>query len=222
MNNKDIESYWQTRSPAFSNQYATFLGVPLTLTGIFLQLRHKKISKILKNLSGQQLLDVGCGSGVFMREGIGQGRYVVGIDYSIQMIETARQNLGDFPADSYQLIQAAAQKIPLKNASIDIVLACGLTDYLSFTDTKLFMSEVSRVLKNNGYAVLTFPKKDSPLAFLRSGWGLTLRKLFLKLPPMQTIYTKQDIKDLCKQVSISPIKWDEVMLTMSIMVGMKQ
>ena len=222
MKNKDIDDFWKNTSPAFSNQYATILGIPLTPTGFFLQLRYKKISKILQRLPGKIMLDVGCGSGIFMREGILQGRKVVGIDYSKQMIETARRNLSFFSSDNYELIEATAQKIPLKNNSMDIVLASGLTDYLKSSETVAFMFEVSRVLKKNGYVIITFPKTDSPLAFLRSNWGLGIRKLFLKLPPLQTTYTKQEIKNICHNVSIEPIEWDEVLLTMRIMIGKKK
>ena len=222
MNNKDIENYWFETSPAFSNQYATFLGMPVTPTGIYLQLRYKKISKFLKQFKGKKMLDVGCGSGIFLIEGLKQERQVVGIDYSKQMLETARQNLSSFPTHSYQLLQASAQKMPLKSNSVDIVIASGLTDYLNFKDTLKFMSEVNRVLKTNGYAIITFPKKDSPLSFLRQGWGLYIRKLFLRLPPMQTTYTQQDIEDICKSVGINPFKWDEVLFTMRIMVGKKK
>ncbi len=81
-----IDSYWWKNSPAFSNQYYTIWDIPLSPVGVFLNLRYKKISQILNNIRGNIVLDIGCGSGVFMQKLIADNRYPIGIDYSAQML----------------------------------------------------------------------------------------------------------------------------------------
>lgn len=216
-----IYEYWQHKSPAFSNQYVTFWGIPLTPVGWFLKARHKKIAKMLPSIPGSKFLDVGCGSGIFMEEAIRQGKYAIGIDYSAEMIETARKNLSKYPTSSYELIVGQAQKLPLPKNSVDIVLASGLTDYLTKNETAEFFKEIKRILKKDGHVIITFPKKSSIYAFLRRGTGLKFRQSLLQLPPIETDYTQRDIQKLFKFAHVNIELWDEVFSTMWIVTGKK-
>lgn len=218
---QEVDQYWYTHSAAFSHQYATFMGVPLTPVGVFLVQRYKLISRLLRTLPGDQFLDVGCGSGIFMRAALLQKKHAIGIDYSEQMIMQSAALLKSFPTHSYKLLKSDATKIPVKTSSIDLLLASGLTDYLKPEETKRFMQEVSRLTKKGGFAILTFPKSDSPFRFIRQGLGLALRKKFLKLPAMMTSYSKTDIESLLKTSKLSPIEWHEVLGTMRVVVAQK-
>lgn len=219
---QNIYHYWQYKSPAFSNQYISIFGIPLSPVGIFLQKRHRKISHILSRLQGRIVLDVGCGSGIFMQTALELGKFPVGVDYSQQMLDTARKNLHRYKPSQYKLIHSDAQKLPLANASVDIVLASGLTDYLKKESIENFFKEIERVLKRNGYVIITFPKNESPFAFLRSNLGLLLREKILHLPPIETQYSRKDIQKLYQTANIFPIEWQTVLFTMWIVVGKKQ
>lgn len=216
-----IDEYWQNKSAAFSNHYGAIFGIPLTPVGYFLNSRYKKITRFLERLSGEVVIDVGCGSGAFMKPCIEQGRFVIGIDYSWQMIDIAKKNLTNFPKDSYKLIIGDATKMPIKDRSIDILLASGLVEYLTRDQIIAFFQEVERVVKKGGSVIITFPKKDSPFAFLRQGLGLEFRKKILHLPPVESILSKKEIAKLFKEIGLKPFLWDEVMLTMYIVVAKK-
>lgn len=221
INSKRITNYWNYDSSMFSDQYQEFFGVPLSLVGIFLKLRYIKIVSYLKKIPGKIFLDVGCGSGIFMLSAINQGRFCIGIDYSELMLETAKKNLQFVKKSNYVLKRGRASKIPIKNNFVDIILASGLTDYLDIIEVGLFFDEIKRVLRKNGNVIITFPKKTSPLSFLRSGLGLFLRTHILHLPPIKTGYTKSDIVNLCRKANISISKWDEVLFTMWVIIGKK-
>lgn len=214
-----IDKYWYRSSPAFSNQYGSILGIPLTPVGWFLKLRYRKISKLLRTLPGTTVLDVGCGSGVFLDTALKLGKKVIGIDYSQQMLKSAQRNLRNFPQSDYTLIHGNATALPIKNNSCEIVLASGLTDYLTKKEVVRFFSEIKRVLKKDGYVIITFPRQESPWSFLRHGIGLTLRQRFLKLPPMETAYSRQQINSLFAAAKITPLKWAQVLSTMWIVEG---
>ena len=216
-----IDSYWQKKSPAFSNQYTTIFGFPITPVGIFLQVRHQKINAILQNLPGNVLLDVGCGSGIFMRDAIELGKFAIGVDYSKQMLAIAAKNLSVHSNTQFKLLFGTATKLPLKSHSVDILLASGLTDYLTKEEVQSFFAQIKRILKKGGYVVITFPRQESPFSFLRAGFGLILRQKLLHLPPMETAYSKNDIEKLCISGGIKPKHWESVLSTMWVMTGQK-
>ncbi len=220
-NNPTIKNYWDRNSPAFTNQYRTIFGMPVSMVGIFLRLRQNKITKLLAGLSGKNVADIGCGSGVFMVEAVKQQRYVYGIDYSDQMLDIARLKLKAYSSHRFKLIRADAVCLPLKTNDIDIVIASGLTDYLTTLNLAKFLDEVARILRIKGFIIITFPKKDSLLAFLRIGVGLKLRKIFLKLPPMENSYRKLDIEKVLKERGLHIQKLDEVFGTMWIVLAQK-
>ncbi len=60
------------------------------------QMRQKLLSWLPEDLSGQRVLDAGCGTGAFAVEAARRGASVVGIDLSPTLIELARNRL---PAD---------------------------------------------------------------------------------------------------------------------------
>jgi SAM-dependent methyltransferase len=123
----------------------------------------------LEKKTGNHILDIGCGTGLL---GIsaepfvyGGGTYT-GIDVMADDINFCRSH---FPADNYQFIHfdvanatyAASQDEQLKNWPIedqsqDLVTALSVWTHLNETDALFYMKEVSRVLKDNGKAIITF------------------------------------------------------------------
>ena len=216
-----IDTFWQQKSSAFTHQYRTIFGLPVTPVGLFLKIRFAKVSNLMSKLPGKIFLDVGCGSGVFMREAIGNGRYAIGVDYSEKMLAIAKNNLALISGSQYRLLKADAGQIPLPDNSIDLLLSSGLTDYLTLSQTGKFLDETSRLLRKNGSAILTFPKMTSPFAFLRRGFGLTLRKFFLQLPPQEAAFSEAEITALLTERNFRIHTWDQVMNTMYVVVAEK-
>ncbi|CAN2389118.1 methyltransferase DDB_G0268948-like [Pristimantis euphronides] len=105
------------------------------------------LSFVQEQSNGEPLemaVDVGCGTGRYTAPLAPHFKRVLGIDISESKINLAKQyNL----ADNVSYIVAAAEKIPLKTASVDLVNA-GLAAHW-FTVDK-FASEATRVLKKNG------------------------------------------------------------------------
>lgn len=217
-NEREIHQFWWEQAPAFTHQYKTYLGIPLSPVGWFLKTRFRKIFTILNKVKGKFFLDIGCGSGVYMEMAINLGKHATGIDYSENMLKLAQASLQNYPPETYQLLKGEAQHLPVSSASFDLVLASGLTDYLSKLQTHEFLKETKRVLKKGGTAILTFPKSESPFVFLRRGLGLKLRKFFLQLPPQKSAFSKIEVETLLKEMGFKIKSWGEVMNTMYIVV----
>jgi SAM-dependent methyltransferase len=74
--------------------------------------------------TGTRLLDVGCGAGTALQLAHKRGSSVAGLDASAQLLEVARQRLGD--AD---LRQGEAEELPFADDSFDAVTAFNSVQY---------------------------------------------------------------------------------------------
>lgn len=127
------------------------------------------IYQTLDKKTGNNILDAGCGTGLlgiasepFVTDG---GTYT-GIDVMTEDVNFCRRH---YPFDNYNFIHldvanptyATDQSIelkswPIKDKSQDLVTALSVWTHLSEKDARFYMKEVSRVLKPNGKAVITF------------------------------------------------------------------
>jgi ubiquinone/menaquinone biosynthesis C-methylase UbiE len=107
-----------------------------------------------KPLCEQALLDIGCGTGTFLKiikEKVGS---VSGLEYNDGMIGKARELLGD----NCKLVQGSADKLPFPDASFDVCTMNQVHHHFPNTDNYAFtlrsFQEIHRVLKPGGIFVL--------------------------------------------------------------------
>src|SRR3989344_1447352 len=216
-----IKKYWQNTPGSFSEKYQTNFLKLASPVNLFLYLRRKEVLKLAGSIKGKKILDVGCGSGVFLLEFIKMGATVVGIDYSQKMLSMAEAELKLYkiPKDKYKLILANATNLPLKNQSFDLVLATGLTDYMTDQDDLKFLQEAARVLKPNGSLIVSFPVERSPFSFMRKGIGLAIRQRVFKLPPIHNEFTLKKIKRFLNAVDMKCEETHKIFATMWLVVA---
>lgn len=216
LSEKKIEGFWKN-TPAEFNQSYTSKSNFRYFVNYFLNSRMEKTKKLLKgiDLKDKKVLDVGCGGGQYMEYFLNKNAKAIGIDYSEKMIEMAKTYLDNRKKDrkkfSYSLIKANAQNIPFRDNTFDLVVGVGLLEYLSRPEKAL--SEIHRVLKKGGYGLLSFSKKDSPFFLLRIFPGSILRNILLKLPPLSTVFSLEDVKSFLKNSHLKLEKTDEILFT---------
>ena len=110
----------------------------------------RQVKKITKNQD--RILEVGCGLGYFLRY-LAKDRNAIGIDISRDALQIARK-FTDIP-----LMQTSAEEITFKKESFSMVIAMDLIEHLHHPE--IFISESSRVLKKNGYLLITTPNLSS-------------------------------------------------------------
>ena len=98
---------------------------------------------------GQDVLDVGCGTGYWSRRLAGAGLRPVGLDLRPEGLAALRR--GTAPT---RAVRAHATCLPLAPSSFDAVL---LLDVLEHVDDVALLGEVWRVLRPGGRAFLTVP-----------------------------------------------------------------
>lgn len=100
---------------------------------------------------GNVVLDIGSGSGtdvLFASLRTGPKGKVFGLDITDAMIEKARANIGKMGAKNVKILKGDATKIPLDDASVDVVTSNGVLNLVP--DKKKAFTEIYRVLRPGG------------------------------------------------------------------------
>lgn len=212
----NVESFWKNTPSEFNDSYTNKNRFRL-IVNYFLHSRMEKFEKMVEgiDLAGKKVLDVGCGGGQYMEFFLNRNTKVTGIDYSDKMIEMARDYLNGITKKSkklrFSLIKANAEDLPFQNNTFDLVVSIGLLEYLPEPEKAVF--EIYRVLKKDGYALLSFSKKVSPFFFLRIFPGSILRKALLRLPELNRVFSFTDVESLINKSHLKLKKLDEVLYT---------
>lgn len=143
--------YWEEVYESGGKQTADFLG--------YAKNRRKSIVvDYLDAYAGYRsltVLDIGCGPGVFMEEGLRRGHDMTGIDISEEMIGKARARLEKHGYSCFKCQQGDAENIPLEDETADVVLCLGVLPYLR--DDRRAVEEIDRVLKKGGMVIALLP-----------------------------------------------------------------
>ncbi|WP_228004673.1 class I SAM-dependent methyltransferase [Amycolatopsis sp. YIM 10] len=100
--------------------------------------------------SGKDVLDVGCGDGFHLPRFAGTARSVVGVEPHPPLVHRARERVAGMPG--IRVLHGAAQRIPLADASVDVVHA--RTAYFFGPGCEPGMREADRVLRPGGVLVI--------------------------------------------------------------------
>jgi SAM-dependent methyltransferase len=108
------------------------------------------LEQVYRNLGRSEpfhvALDVGCGAGVSTRALDGFARRCVGLEPVEAMLKWASTT-----APSAAFVAGAAEAIPLRDGSVDLITAAGS---LNYADLDLFFPDAARVLTANGILVV--------------------------------------------------------------------
>ena len=100
----------------------------------------------------QDILEIGCGTGMILKELDPLSKSAVGIDISPGMLKQAQ-------ARGLNVVVGSATDLPFEEASFDFI--CSFKVLAHIEDITKTMSEVSRVLRPGGRAALEFYNKKS-------------------------------------------------------------
>jgi ubiquinone/menaquinone biosynthesis C-methylase UbiE len=162
----NIAAYWDSHIHDLA-----IVTNPVGTPGFFRQLdeyRYDKLNYLPRLVDfnayrGKKLLEIGCGAGVDLVRFARAGAIVTGVDLSQTSIELARQNIAQngLQAD-LQIMNGEA--LQFADNSFDIVYAHGVLQYTA--DSDRMISEIHRVLKPGGEAVLMVYNRNSWLNFM--------------------------------------------------------
>jgi len=165
-----------TRIAAYWDEHIHDLAIttqPVGSPGFFRQLddyRYDKLNYLprivdFSAFQGKKVLEVGCGAGIDLVRFACAGAVVTGIDLSKNAIDLAQKNIeqNGLIADLYVMNGEVMQ---FHDNSFDVVYAHGVLQYTA--DTHKMISEIYRVLKPDGEAILMVYNRNSWLNLLRA------------------------------------------------------
>ena len=147
----EAEAFFDAEAAAYDASYPA-----PTAEGHALRSRNAAVRRLLGPGPGA-VLDAGMGPGWLAAELGELGWTVSGVDVSAAMIERARRRL---PAAEERMHQASIEELPFEDASFDAACAIGVLEFTA--DRARALSELARVLRPHGAAVLSLPNARSP------------------------------------------------------------
>ena len=155
----------------------------------------KKVIKIADIKRGERVLDVGCGTGIFLpllKEAAGKKGEVVALDFSSNMLKKAKEKFGE----QFRYIQAEAENMPLEDSSFDKVIS--FASFPHFSDKKKAISEIWRVLRPGGKLLIAHPASRKRINSIHREIGGAVRN--------DTIPNNEKITDLFKKAGFTNVK----------------
>jgi SAM-dependent methyltransferase len=116
---------------------------------------------------GAHVLDLGCGAGLdtlIAADRVGQAGRVTGVDFSASMLARTRRSAEVSGRGNIRLAQAAAERLPLSDATVDVALVNGIFN-LNPQRARIF-AELGRVVRQGGtvYAAELILREPAPAA----------------------------------------------------------
>lgn len=146
---------------------------------------------------GKTLLEVGCGTGPFLRAVLGRPSMVLGVEPSPVFAAVARGRLaGAAGLGKGHLLAADGGRLPLPDACVDFVVSLQVLEHVE--DPEPFVREVARVLKPGGRAFLSY---ENYLSFWEPHYRVVwlpwlpkpLARLYLRLRGRDTRFLDENI-----------------------------
>lgn len=154
------------------------VGVPRDLLRRVDELTHGPTYQLVADLVDLQpdddVLDVACGSAVFLATYAGHAHRVAGLDLSDTKVELARRRLAErIAAGTAQIVAGDATALPWPDGTFSAVTCMGSIEL--FPRPQEALAEMGRVLRPAGRAVLTMGSTVDPTVRRRAerlGWSV--------------------------------------------------
>lgn len=118
------------------------------------------------DLSGQSVLDVGCGTGWFSQWAASRGARVTSLDIGVRLLAKARRRCPTRP------VAADACRLPLASDTFAVVISSECIEHT--TNPRLALREIHRVTRPGGWIAVTLPNQRWHFAITIAN-GLNLR-----------------------------------------------
>ena len=113
---------------------------------------------------GEVCVDLGCGKGtdlIRLREAVGDGGSVYGVDISDGMLAKARKNIEKFGYTNVSLVRSELENIQLEAKLADLIISNCTINHAN--DKRAVWSEIHRILKNGGRFVVSDIYSSDPV-----------------------------------------------------------
>ena len=148
----------------------------------------KEIIGLLELKPSYVVADLGCGSGYFSVPISRKVKKVYGVDVQKEMPEFLEQKIQEQKIVNIETLLSEENRIPLQNESVDLLLSVNTLH--EFRDKEKMISEIRRVLRPKGQAVIVdFKKEDTDFG-----------------PPVSIRVSKEQVKLMFEKQALTALK----------------
>jgi ubiquinone/menaquinone biosynthesis C-methylase UbiE len=122
----------------------------------------KLIHELLDLKPGEEILDAGCGTGIFTLDFLNEGAEVVGLDISVPMLSYAGKKIKGYP---FSMVRGDMLNLPFKDNSFDKAVSVTALEFIE--DAECAVNELLRVTRPGGFVVVATLNSLSPWATRR-------------------------------------------------------
>lgn len=117
--------------------------------------RYKSVRKLVE---GKIVLDAACGEGYGSEILSKSAAWVFGIDISSDAVEHAAWKY--FGNENLTFMKGNIEELPFENKSLDVVVSFETIEHVPGKTQGIFLQEIKRVLKEDGFLVMSTPNKE--------------------------------------------------------------
>ena len=152
----ELQAYYEGRARELDELAFTYEH-PNPYKRLFYGSRYRAVLDALDPQAGEEILEVGAGSGFYTRELVARAAKVTATELSPSALEQAKRNAGEGP--EYRLEDA--QRLSFADERFDKVLLSEVIEHVP--DPARAVHEAARVLRPGGLLVVSTPSRFSPL-----------------------------------------------------------
>lgn len=198
-----VRNYWDSHTLGF--QYVTDKNIEPGTPEFFAHIQPwmnpykfpwimERIERESAILEGKQLLEIGCGMGYDSLEFLKRGVRVTATDLTPNAVELTRRHFEVEGVEAEDVRIANALDLPFADESFDAAWANGVLHATG--DTKKAISEVWRILKPGGRAIISHFYRRPSWMYVLHCWGRENIEYKEEDPPVNEFYTEQKIEDM--------------------------
>jgi len=181
--NTNKETFWSRFSDDFEKRNNYVVGKK--------EIEHLK-EQLLKNEHLGNVLELGCGDGVFSKSISQNSDYLLATDWSDEMIESAKANLIGF--ESVKVQKENCFELSFNDESFDTVFMANLLHIIP--EPEKAIAESKRVLKTNGKIIILSFTLHGMSFFDKLGMLYRYFKTYGKPPKQSRMLTVADVKHM--------------------------
>ena len=167
-----------------------------------------KNKEVVKRVEGDDVLDVGCGSGTIVRRLLKKGKKVIGLDIGKKFVSFCQSK-----HKKALFCGADAQCLPFENECFDTIVCSEVIEHLENPEDAL--KEFNRVLRPKGKLILTTPNISLRWAFVEAIWTRLRGKM---LETRHRSFTRRRLRFLLDRAGFSISHNDHFMLKCLLIV----
>jgi len=182
------KAHFEKISSNYSDSYAGKYTAPM----------YDAVIQELDGITFSTLLDVGCGTGIFLSKVVDKFNVrVSGIDISPGMVGKSRELL----KERADLRVGDSEHLPWDDESFDIITC--IASFHHYPNPELVLKEMKRVLRKGGSAIIADPWAANPWRFFAN---LIIRSPLNRMGEVR-IYSQEELQELFDRAALTLIKW---------------